>query len=99
MKIRFEHAYNLSLTHRLNHSAIFTRYQLLHVHNRSKMLFNTVFFKVFLSSHMNKQLSFREYEIIPTTLNRINLENFIFFGEISYDYYQLEIISCIQKKK
>ena len=47
---------------------------------------------------MNKKLSFTKYEIIQTTLNKIDLKYFIFVGEISFDYYQLGVVNYIEKK-
>ena len=41
MKGRFEHVYNVSLTHYSDHWAILSKDQLRHVHNHSKMEFNT----------------------------------------------------------
>ena len=46
---------------------------------------------------MNKKLSFTKYEIIQTTLNKIDLKYFIFVGEISFDYYQLGVVNYIEK--
>ena len=48
---------------------------------------------------MNKKLSFTEYEIIQIKLNKMNLKNLIFFERISFDYYQLGVISWIKKNK